>query len=66
MIFPAKKPKKKTLKNKLDLQKNHLFGPNYIERVQPLSDEFDYNVESTLFNALDEIKCTLHSPSYTR
>ena len=50
------KQKKKRVKAKIDLRKNHLFGPHYAERVQPGFDEFDYNVESTLFDALKEVK----------
>lgn len=50
------KEKKKEVKDKLDLRKNHLFGPHYAERVQPRFDEIDYNIESTMFDALAEIK----------
>ncbi|XP_012563451.2 synaptotagmin-1 [Hydra vulgaris] len=52
----AKKEEKKELKDKLDLKRDHLFGPNYAERIQPKVEEIDYNIESTMFDALAEIK----------
>ena len=38
---------KKKAKDKLDLRKYQLFGPNYYEKVQPGQDEIDYNVEAS-------------------
>ena len=52
----AKKEEKKELKDKLDLKRDHLFGPNYAERIRPKVEEIDYNIESTMFDALAEIK----------
>lgn len=51
-----KKDVRKQTKEKLDLRKDHLFGPNYAERIQTRFDEIDYNLESTMFDALAEIK----------
>ena len=42
-----KKEVKKKAKDKMDLKKYQLFGPNYYEKVQPGQDEIDYNVEAS-------------------
>ncbi|XP_066913320.1 synaptotagmin-1-like [Clytia hemisphaerica] len=54
--FCRPKEEKAEVPGKLDLRKNHLFGPNYRERTFQRVDEMDYNIEATQFDALSEIK----------
>ena len=50
------KEEKAEVPGKLNLRKEHLFGPNYRERILQRADEMDYNIEATQFDALSEIK----------
>ena len=54
--YCREKETKPEVPGKLDLRRDHLFGPNYFEKVLQRMDELDYNIEATQFDALSEIK----------
>ena len=51
-----KKEEKKKAKEKLELQHYRLFGSDYYERVQPKSDELDFNFGGSLMDENTGIK----------